>query len=419
MDEIRQRRGIREEKREDEHEHEDEHEDVEASGTTSLFLPGLAIVLGLPLAAWLVLELFIPCPIDPEGFVLAERPAFEGPLSPNNKLMSVEKLMTGKFRGPESMTIHDGKMYTGVADGRVIEIDLKTQEVRTLVETLGTPPCGKIVNEKNCGRPLGIRYSNGNLFVVDAYLGLFKIDARTGHTQNLFPASYKFPDGMEARFLNDVEVSRDGLIYITDSSTRWHRSHHCYVGFENRPEGRLIVYNPRTNDTKILLRGLYFANGLQLTPDEDAILITEMARSRVTKYQLSGPNSGTSEIFADNLPGLPDNIRPSSSGGYWVALAVVRHPDLWSTWDFLGPRPWIKRIVARVLDRNAISRMVPAYGLVVELDPRGNIIGSLHDQTGNTIPAVSEVQDSNGVLYFGSYYLPFLGRINREMASSM
>lgn len=28
----------------------------------------------------------------------------------------------------------------------------------------------------------------------------------------------------------------------------------------------------------------------------------------------------------DNLPGVPDNISPSSSGGYWVGIALVRYP---------------------------------------------------------------------------------------------
>ena len=34
---------------------------------------------------------------------------------------------------------------------------------------------GAITNEKNCGRPLGIRVKDGVIYVVDAYLGLFKV----------------------------------------------------------------------------------------------------------------------------------------------------------------------------------------------------------------------------------------------------
>ena len=83
---------------------------------------------------------------------------------------------------------------------------------------------------------------------------------------------------------------------------------------------------------------------------------------------------------------------------------------MWSVWDTTAPYPWLKRIMARVFHKFSIGRMVPKYGLVLEMDAQGNIIGSLHDQTGTTMPAVSEVREVDGVLYFGSYFLPFLGR---------
>lgn len=31
-------------------------------------------------------------------------------------------------------------------------------------------------------------------------------------------------------------------------------------------------------------------------------------------------------MFADNLIGLPDNLSPSTSGGYWVGIAAIRTP---------------------------------------------------------------------------------------------
>ena len=68
------------------------------------------------------------------------------------------------------------------------------------------------------------------------------------------------------------------------------------------------------------------------------------------RVYLKGDKAGTTEIFVDNLPGLPDNLRPSSrpGGGYWVAFAVIRHPDMWSMWDLTANHPWIKRIMASV-----------------------------------------------------------------------
>lgn len=55
------------------------------------------------------------------------------------------------------------------------------------------------------------------------------------------------------------------------------------------------------------------------------------------------------DTFVDNLPGFPDNIRPSSSGGYWVSMAAVRANPGFSMLDFLSQRPWIKKLIFKVV----------------------------------------------------------------------
>ena len=51
------------------------------------------------------------------------------------------------------------------------------------------------------------------------------------------------------------------------------------------------------------------------------------------------------DIFADNLPGTPDNISPSSSGGYWIGIALVRNPltDL-----FTDDLSFMRSVIAKV-----------------------------------------------------------------------
>ncbi len=66
------------------------------------------------------------------------------------------------------------------------------------------------------------------------------------------------------------------------------------------------------------------------------------------RYYLKGPKAGTMDIFADNLPGLPDNVRLSSSGGYWVAIAIVRRPDKISIYDFFASKPWLRKFITKV-----------------------------------------------------------------------
>ena len=66
------------------------------------------------------------------------------------------------------------------------------------------------------------------------------------------------------------------------------------------------------------------------------------------RYHLKGPKAGTMDVFADNLPGLPDNVRKSSSGGYWVGIAIVRRPGQFNMFDYVASRPWIRSFVTKV-----------------------------------------------------------------------
>lgn len=58
-----------------------------------------------------------------------------------------------------------------------------------------------------------------------------------------------------------------------------------------------------------------------------------------------GQKAGTTDTFSDNLPGIPDNISPSSSGGYWVGFAFVRVSDVLDTLTML---PAIRSVIAKV-----------------------------------------------------------------------
>lgn len=63
---------------------------------------------------------------------------------------------------------------------------------------------------------------------------------------------------------------------------------------------------------------------------------------------MAGLNKGGMDTFIENLPGFPDNIRRSSSGGYWVAMSAIRPNPGFSMLDFLSQRPWIKNIIFKV-----------------------------------------------------------------------
>ena len=60
---------------------------------------------------------------------------------------------------------------------------------------------------------------------------------------------------------------------------------------------------------------------------------------------MSSLMKGGADMFVENMPGLPDNIRLSSSGGHWVAMLAVRPNPGFSLLDFLSEQPWIKRMI--------------------------------------------------------------------------
>lgn len=55
---------------------------------------------------------------------------------------------------------------------------------------------------------------------------------------------------------------------------------------------------------------------------------------------------------------------------------------------------------------------MPQYGLIIELNQKGEIIQSLHDPTGEIAPSVSEVLDTGDALYLGSYHAPYLLKLD-------
>ena len=65
------------------------------------------------------------------------------------------------------------------------------------------------------------------------------------------------------------------------------------------------------------------------------------------RYYIKGQKKGQLEVFADVLPGEPDNIRPSSRG-YWVGFTSARNYTNPVFMDDLNSYPSIKYIWGRL-----------------------------------------------------------------------
>lgn len=102
----------------------------------------------------------------------------------------------------------------------------------------------------------------------------------------------------------------DGAIYFTDTSTKFYRKDNVNDILEGRPNGRLFKYDPAWNQLTLLLDGLHFPNGVTFNFDESKLFIVETTRSRILSFHIKGETVGKVETFIDNLPCVPDNIRP-------------------------------------------------------------------------------------------------------------
>lgn len=84
-------------------------------------------------------------------------------------------------------------------------------------------------------------------------------------------------------FADDLDVSKDGIIYFTDVGKSGTYGD-IFVDVLGEPAGRLIQYDTKTKKTKVLANGIRFANGVQLSKKEDFVVVSETGMGRVLKF---------------------------------------------------------------------------------------------------------------------------------------
>lgn len=343
----------------------------------------LLIVLAVILLG-IIIFVLVPSPVDPVKWNAPTGPSLkdQGPWQENNKLSSAE-LVSDAPKYPEFLTFDkDGTLYTGDSDGKIYKVPFdangKPQEVQVFADTEGTPN--------------GLIFAaNGNLIVADIEKGLLSIDP-SGKIEVLADQV----DGMPIYLANELDIAQDGSIYFSDTST------YGRVLFkemaEGKPHGRLLKYDPATKQTTVLLEGLYFANGIALSSDEDFVLIAESYRYQLTRYWLKGPKQGTSEIFTDNLAGFPDNISRDEQGNFWVGIFTTRISFV----DQMHGNPWLAGLMAKMPQTLLNGASAPVkHGLAVEISPEGKVVESWHDPKGS-LYGVTTAVSHNGYLYIGT-----------------
>jgi len=344
------------------------------------------IVLFLIVAA-LAYLLLAPVPITPAAWTPGADPGLTGNYAQNTRLSPVQKLPLGDGHKPEDVALDaEGRVYAGFEDGRIAVLQPDGTQPRIFADTRG--------------RPLGLVFDpGGNLIVADAIKGLLTVN-KNGEVKVLATEA----DGEKFGCLNDLDVGADGTIYFSEASKKFPMAQFTNDILEHQPNGRLLALDPRTQKPQTLLRDLYFANGVAVSPDQSFVLVVETGKYRIRRVWLKGPKAGQSDVFIDNLPGFPDGISSNGRDRFWLALVTPRQ----ALFDRMLPHPFLRKIVARL--PKFLQPSPKRYSFVLGLDTEGRVIENLQNGSPDCYPQIANVIERNGALYFGSIGEDTVGR---------
>lgn len=355
----------------------------------------------------------------------------KGALAVNGKLNNAERLFENEIKGPEALAVYKNELYTTLHGGYVAKI---SNGKLVPVVKFGKK-CESLWEESICGRPLGMKFDKGSLYVCDAYYGVFKVNMTTSKYEQLVLLDTPI-EGKVPKLPNSITVASDGTVYWSDSSSTHLLQDGLYASVGNG-NGRLIKYDPATKANEVLIENIFFANGVGLTSDESFVVVAETALSRILRYHLKGPKKGTSDVFIEGLPGLPDNIQEDGSGGFYVTLVIPVDEDHPALSQKLGPYPLVRKFIARLLylveaPAEFVEKVYPNYYTkrlihwvghfeslpiaggervtVVRINKQGEIIESLHATDGK-IAGISDFLQFNGYYYLGSPFNTYLARV--------
>jgi sugar lactone lactonase YvrE len=306
----------------------------------------------------------------------------EGVFAPNKALQSCE-LLFAEVSGPETIALHPDPqvdtLYAFSASGEVLALDPESSESLVLANTGGRPISG-VVDEE------------GNVFFLDALVGLLKYDAKTQKVEYLA----SFSHGRRMNFVDDIAMFRNGTLVFSDATMFRPESVSEMLSVSGKavismlPSGRVLSFDPKTKSIKTMLGGFIFANGVAISKDESFVLVADSGAFRLFKV-----SSGfRKETFGPPLPGIPDGIRLGTQGDVWVAI-VKQVPQILQA---MLPYRLLRALLFHVPIKYLPLRH---YDLIIHLDAFGNPIESFHDPSGR-LHGITSVIERNGYLYLGT-----------------
>ncbi|KAJ3681953.1 hypothetical protein LUZ60_014526 [Juncus effusus] len=346
----------------------------------------------------IIISLFLYQPLSFNPAPLPHDYSYEATITiptKHNKILELtERIGDGFLEGPEDLAYESETryLYTGCADGWIKRINLVDDgkfEVENWVR----------IGEHS--RPLGVVLGlKGELIVADAYEGLLKVNP-----DKTIELLTKEAEGVKFGLTDCLDVANDGTIYFTDASYKYNLENYMLDTLEGRPYGRLMSFNLSTNQTVVLVRDLYFANGVSMAPDQNSLIFCETPLRRCKRYHIQGEKKGTVENFVENLPGLPDNIRYDGESHYWIALLTEKRPALW---DVIFKYPILRKILYIIEQFVTVPKSMKNSGVLsVTLD--GQPVALYSDPALDLTTSGLKI---GNFLYYGSLYKSYISRID-------
>ena len=353
-----------------------------------------ALIL-LALAAYLALW---PVPIKAVGWKAPAWPGYTGVHAANDKLAGLKIIPLGAEAGPEHIVLgRDGKLYAAVASGNVLRMnpDGSAQEVFA----------------NTGGRVLGFDFdAAGQMIAADAVKGLLSISPERKVTLLTDQVG-----GDPIRYADAVVVAGNGKIYFSDASTRfaparWGGTFEAAVLdiLEQAATGRILEYDPASKTTRIVAKGLSFANGVALSRDEQTLFVAETGKYRVWKISVAAADldvaraSPQAAVLLDNLPGYPDNLMRGLDGKIWLGFSGPRSKDI----DGMADKPFLRELTLRL--PRSMWPLPKAYGHVVAFTEDGKVVADLQDPAG-AYPQTTGLTETADRLYVQNLHLKVLG----------
>ncbi|KAH7851260.1 hypothetical protein Vadar_009149 [Vaccinium darrowii] len=213
----------------------------------SLLLPILAAVIIYQL------DSFNPASLATHEF--SAQPIFV-PLQNPRLLEGAERVGFGELLGPEDLAYDPklGVIYTGCGDGWIKQVTVNKSAADSVVESW--------VNTG--GRPLRLVLGHdGDVIIADALKGLLRAT-----TDGKLEVLTTEAEGVEFKQTDGVHIMDKGVIYFKDASSKHDLNEGLKDIMGGRPCGRFLSYDPSTKQTEVLVKYLYFANRVAVSPDQ-------------------------------------------------------------------------------------------------------------------------------------------------------